>query len=78
MAITVLQRDYHVLTQCYSPDAVQFDPADDKKKGSERSVSDEEASIADTQDGIAALKDEIANLARGIKALDQSIGEPRD
>ena len=50
---------------------MQFDSADDKKKDSERSVSDEEASIADAQEGIAALKDEIANLAAGIKALDE-------
>ena len=71
MAITVIQREYHVLTQCYPPDAVQFDSADDKKKGPERPVSDEEAAIADAQEGIAALKDEIANLAAGIKALDE-------
>merc|ERR1712113_351277 len=36
--------------------AVQFDQSDDKKKGLERSVSDEEAAIAAAQEGIAALK----------------------
>merc|ERR1711881_259562 len=40
----------------------EFDLADDKKKGLERSISDLEKAIADAKDGIATTKDEIAAL----------------
>jgi len=55
--------------------AVQFDSTDDKKKGLERSASDETTAIADAEEGVAALKDEIAALEAGIKALDKSVAE---
>merc|ERR1719359_1040483 len=53
----------------------QFDLADDKKKGLERSVSNLEKAIAKGKEGIAALADEIAALEAGIKALDKSVAE---
>merc|ERR1712226_1299414 len=40
----------------------QFDLADDKKKGLERSVSNLEKAIAKENEGIAALAEEIATL----------------
>jgi chromosome segregation ATPase len=55
--------------------SVQFDSADDKKKGLERTVSDEEGEVAKAEEGIAALKEEIAALEAGIKALDDSVAE---
>merc|ERR1740138_282029 len=53
----------------------QFDLADDKKKGLERSVSNLEKSIEKNKEGIAALADEIAALEAGITALDKSVAE---
>merc|ERR1719324_1632780 len=53
----------------------QFDLADDKKKGLERSVSNLEKAIAKEKEGIAALADEIAALEAGIAALDKSVAE---
>jgi len=53
----------------------QFDLADDKKKGLERSVSNLEKAIAKGKEGAAALADEIAALDAGIKALDKSVAE---
>jgi len=53
--------------------AAQFDQADDKKKGLERSIGDLETVIADTKDGIANLKGEIAALGASIAALDKSV-----
>merc|ERR1719310_786266 len=55
--------------------AAQFDLADDKKKGLERSVSNLEKAIAKKKETIAALADEIADLDAGIKALDKSVAE---
>merc|ERR1711865_992358 len=55
--------------------AKQFDLADDKKKGLERSVADLETVIEDSKDGIASAKTDIANLGAGIKALDKSVAE---
>jgi len=55
--------------------AMQFDLADDKKKGLERSVADLETAIADQKDGIAASKSDIASLEDSIKALDKSVAE---
>merc|ERR1719235_1962536 len=55
--------------------ATQFDLADDKKKGLERSVSNLEKAITKNKEGIAALADEIAALEAGIKALDKSVAE---
>jgi len=55
--------------------AAQFDESDDKKKGLEKSLSDNEAAMATTQDGIATLTEEIAALVAGIKATDKSVAE---
>merc|ERR1719188_1460980 len=53
----------------------QFDAADDKKKGLEQNVADEEKAIADAEETIKALTDEIKALEDGIKALDKSVAE---
>merc|ERR1719254_353342 len=53
----------------------QFDAADDKKKGLEQSISDEEKAIADAEETIKTLTDEIKALEEGIKALDKSVAE---
>jgi len=55
--------------------AKQFDQADDKKKGLERSVADLETAIADAKDGIATTSDEIKALEASIKALDAAVAE---
>merc|ERR1719262_98848 len=55
--------------------AKQFDQADDKKKGLERSVSDLETAIADAKDGIATTQDEIKALGAGIRALDKAVAD---
>jgi septal ring factor EnvC (AmiA/AmiB activator) len=55
--------------------AKEFDQADDKKKGLERSISDLEKSIADGKEGIATAQDEIAALGKGIKALDKAVAQ---
>jgi len=54
---------------------MQFDLADDKKKGLERSVSNLEKAIAKEKEGVATLADEIAALEAGIAALDKSVAE---
>merc|ERR1719436_1008885 len=53
----------------------QFDLADDKKKGLERSVSNLEKAIAKGKETIAALAAEIKSLEEGIVALDKSVAE---
>jgi len=53
----------------------QFDTADDKKKGLERKVSDEDGAIAAAKEGIATLIDEMEALTTGIKDLDKSVAE---
>jgi hypothetical protein len=50
-----------------------FDAADDKKKSTERSVSNLEKAIAKEKEGIAALAEEITALQDGIVALDQNV-----
>jgi septal ring factor EnvC (AmiA/AmiB activator) len=55
--------------------AMQFDLTDDKKKGLERTLSDEEGAIATAEDGIAKLAEDISALEAGIKALDKSLAE---
>merc|ERR1719298_345651 len=55
--------------------AKQFDEADDKKKGLERSISDLETAIADAKDGIATTQDEIKALGKSIKALDKAVAD---
>merc|ERR1711972_431450 len=53
----------------------QLDVSDDKKKGLERKVSDEESAISAAKEGIATLIDEIKALEAGIKDLDKSVAE---
>merc|ERR1719359_1689480 len=53
----------------------QFDLADDKKKGLERSVANLEKAIAKGKEGIAQAADEIKALEAGIAALDKSVAE---
>merc|ERR1719161_573056 len=53
----------------------QFDLADDKKKGLERSVSNLEKAIAKEKEGVAALAEEIAALEASIAELDKSVAE---
>merc|ERR1712050_161106 len=55
--------------------AMQFDTADDKKKGLERSIAGEESNIATAKESIATLAQEIAALEAGIKALDKAVAE---
>merc|ERR1719324_867619 len=54
---------------------MQFDTADDKKKGLERSVSNLEKAIEKEKESIAALADEIKALEEGLVALDKSVAE---
>merc|ERR1719183_2544487 len=53
----------------------QFDHADDKKKGLERTEGKLETAIANAKESIATLKEEIAALGEGIVALDKSVAE---
>merc|ERR1719171_821555 len=68
---TEQQDDDHKKEYC----AKQFDLADDKKKGLERSKADLETVIEDTKESIATAKSEIAALKDTIKALDKSVAE---
>merc|ERR1719291_1017358 len=54
---------------------VQMDAMDDKKKGLERQVSDEETAIDNAKEAISTLSEEMAALAAGIKALDKAVAE---
>jgi len=54
---------------------MQFDLADDKKKGLERSVSNLEKAIAKETEGVAVLAQEIEALGAGIVALDKAVAE---
>jgi len=53
----------------------QFDFADDKKKGLEKTISDLETSITEAKDSIQSLVEEIDTLEDGIKALDKAVAE---
>jgi septal ring factor EnvC (AmiA/AmiB activator) len=53
----------------------QFDLADDKKKGLERSIADLETDISENKEGIEATKADIKALEEGIKSLDKSVAE---
>jgi len=54
---------------------MQFDLADDKKKGLERDVKGLESAIGKEKELIAALADEIKALEAGVVALDKSVAE---
>jgi len=53
----------------------QFDLSDDKKKGLERTIKQEENAIATSEEAISTLAEEIASLIAGIKKLDKSVAE---
>jgi len=55
--------------------AVEFDNAEDKKKGLDRSISDLETAIAQAEEGISTLSEEIKALEASIKALDKAVAE---
>merc|ERR1719284_1766865 len=55
--------------------ATEFDQSDDKKKGLEKNIADEEAAIARAEDGIATLTEEIKALVAGIEELDKSVAQ---
>merc|ERR1719215_1236907 len=55
--------------------SMQFDLADDKKKGLERAVKQEDNAIATAEEAISTLTEEIASLIAGIKKLDKSVAE---
>jgi len=54
---------------------VQFDLADDKKKGLEKTKSDLETAITESKENIQTTKEEIDALGDGIRALDKSVAE---
>merc|ERR1719456_1916680 len=54
---------------------MQFDAADDKKKGLERGVSNLEKAIEKEKEAIATLTEEIKALEDGIVAFDKSVAE---
>merc|ERR1712085_133780 len=53
--------------------STQFDQADDKKKGLERSISDLESVIEESKEGIATFSDEINALKTSISELDKQV-----
>merc|ERR1719387_1249703 len=63
--------DDHKKEYCES----QFDFADDKKKGLERTISDLEKSIAENKELVATLTTEIETLKEGIIKLDREVAE---
>jgi len=54
---------------------VQFDLADDKKKGLEKTIADLETSITEAKENIQTTKEEIDALEDGIRALDKAVAE---
>jgi len=54
---------------------VQFDLADDKKKGLEKTASDLETAINESKENILTTKEEIDALEDGVRALDKSVAE---
>merc|ERR1740121_1770750 len=72
---TEQQDDEHKKEYCVQ----QFDEADDKKKGLERSISDLETVISESKEGIATLNDEIAALDKAVaEATEQRKAENVD
>merc|ERR1719450_1051820 len=68
---TEQQHDTEKKEQCLS----QFDSADEKKGGLERSIANLGDAIAVANDGLATLKKEIVALEEGVKALDGRVAE---
>jgi len=54
---------------------VQFDLADDKKKGLEKTIADLETSITEAKENIQTTKEEIDALEDGVRALDKAVAE---
>merc|ERR1719486_469517 len=57
---------------------MQFDMADDKKKGLERTISDLEKSIAESKEMVATLTSELQALKDGILKLDREVAQATD
>lgn len=53
--------------------AAQLDQFEDKKKATERSISESEMAITNAEEGISTLTEEIKALIAGIKDLDKSV-----
>merc|ERR1712085_38433 len=53
--------------------STQFDQADDKEKGLERSISDLESVIKESKEGIATFSDEINALKTSVSELDKQV-----
>jgi len=58
--------------------SMQFDVADDKKKGLEHSINSLETAVAKADEAIAGLKEDIKALNAGIVSLDKSVAEATD
>merc|ERR1719265_2717320 len=54
---------------------IELDLADDKKKGLERDIADNEKAIAEVQEGLDTVVAEIKALEDGITALDKQVAE---
>merc|ERR1719160_1962927 len=65
------QDDDHKKEYCQG----QFDMADDKKKGLERTISDLEKAISEDKELVATITSEIEALQAGIVKLDQEVAE---
>jgi len=68
---TEQQHDSEKKEQCSS----QFENADDKKSGLERSISNLDNALAVANDGLATLNTEILALEKGVKALEGKVAE---
>jgi len=74
MVVTLKQEqldDDHKEEYC----AEQFDFADDKKKGLEKSIADLETSMTEAKESIQTLTEEIDALEDSVKALDKMVAE---
>merc|ERR1719316_2512095 len=54
---------------------IELDLADDKKKGLERAISDNEKAIAEVEEGLTTVTEEIKALEADIVALDKQVAE---
>jgi len=56
----------------------QFETANDKKEGLQKTIRDTDAQMEDAKEGIKTLVEEIKAMEDGIKALDKSVAEATD
>merc|ERR1719182_948642 len=56
----------------------QFDTANDKKEGLQKTIRDTDSSMEDAKESIKTLVEEIKAMEDGIKALDKSVAEATD